>query len=434
MRVLVAISVVCLLTACSKNESAMNPLPDVSAVRLNLAFTCTHEADHLPPLDPEADALFQYARFLEKREGPKDFNDVARYYRIAAAFGHYKANHNLQILISSGMASSPDPEKESVDLAEQLIKAGVPSGYYDIGHYLLNGYGVQRDDEAARRYIRKAADLGNAEAQYYVADILAPDNMAPDIAYAMFQCAADQGHGKAANNLGIIETIKQRYPSALQAFQQAVAAGDRQGALSLEDGFKGPPANDKLNYIGVTADPERARRYSAIGKFIDANDGRNPKVPDIDKIVPLPPAKLPPWDGTFQWQKEQEAAAPPQKPSNEVIDQMAKAKRLDPATGLPLASQTEKTAQEDQPASIATRVPLGTVARTGQQCPEDGVWCAKLDAGQVGDAKRRFLKGDALPSVVVHEPRRLAVLDSMLGTRQRMAPVAWELVAYIDQS
>ena len=434
MRVLVAISVVCLLTACSKNESAMNPLPDVSAVRLNLAFTCSHEADHLPLLDPEADKLFQYARFLEKREGPKDFNDVARYYRIAAAFGHYKANHNLQILVSSGMASSPDPEKESVDLAEQLIKAGVPSGYYDIGHYLLNGYGVQRDDEAARRYIRKAADLGNAEAQYYVGDILAPDNMAPDIAYAMFQCAADQGYGKAANNLGIIEAIKQRYPSALRAFQQAAAAGDRQGALSLEDGFKGPPTNDRLNYIGVTSDPERVRRYSVIGKFIDANDGRNPKIPDIDKIVPLPPAKLPPWDGTFQWQKEQDASAPPQKPSDEVIDQMAKAKHLDPATGLPLANLVEKASQADQSANIAARLPLGTVAHTGQQCPEDGVWCAKLDVGQIGDAKRRFLKGESLPSVVVHEPRRLAVLDSMMGTRQHMAPVAWELVAYLDQA
>ena len=379
MRVLVAISVVCLLTACSKNESAINPLSDVSSVRLNLAFTCTHEAGHLPSLAPEADKLFQYARFIEKRDGPKDFNEVARYYRIAAAFGHYKANHNLQILISSGMASSPDPEKESVDLAEQLIKAGVPSGYYDIGHYLLNGYGVQRDDEAARRYIRKAADLGNAEAQYYVGDILAPDNMAPDIAYALFQCAADQGHGKAANDLGIIETIKRRYPSALHAFQQAAAAGDRQGALSLEDGFKGPPANDRLNYIGVTGDPERARRCSMIGEFIDANDGLNPKIPDDDKIVPLPPAKLPPWDGTFQWQKEQEASVRPQKPSDEVVDQMAKAKHLDPATGLPLANPADKTSQDDQPANIAARLPLRTVAHTGQQCPEDGVWCAKLN-------------------------------------------------------
>ncbi|WP_404822825.1 SEL1-like repeat protein [Burkholderia anthina] len=433
-RVPIALFILCLLTACSKNESAMNPLPDVSAVRLNLAFTCVHEADHLPPLDPEADKLFQYARFLEKKEGAKDFNDVARYYRIAAAFGHYKANHNLQILISSGMASSPDPEKESVDLAEQLIKAGVPSGYYDIGHYLLNGYGVQKDDDAAQRYIRKAADLGNADAQYYVGNLLDPADAAPDIALKMFQCAADQGHAEAANYLGVSFQTDKKLVAAAKAFQTSVTAGSSQSALLLEEAFDVSGGKDPLTNLGVHADAERSRRYALVGKFLRANDGRNPKVLDIDKIVPLPPAKLPPWDGTFQWQKEQDAAVPPQKPTNEVVDQMAKAKHLDPATGLPLANPAEKTSQEDQPANLAARLPLGTVAHTGQQCPEDGVWCAKLDAGQVGDAKRRFLKGDSLPSVVVHEPRRLAVLDSMMGTRQHMAPVAWELVAYLDQA
>jgi hypothetical protein len=35
---------------------------------------------------------------------------VARYYRIAAAHGHYKANQNLQSLISDGLAGSPDAE------------------------------------------------------------------------------------------------------------------------------------------------------------------------------------------------------------------------------------------------------------------------------------------------------------------------------------
>jgi len=117
-----------------------------------------------------------------------------------------------------------------------------------------------------------------------------------------------------------------------------------------------------------------------------------------------------------------------------MINEMAKAQNLDPKTGLPLEGKTEKTSQQDQPQTVAARLPLGTVAQTGQQCPEDGVWCAKLDAGQAGDATRRFLKGDSLPSVVVHEPRRLAVLDSMLGTRQHIASVAWELVAYLDQA
>lgn len=412
----------------------MTSSSDMSAVRENLAFTCVLQADHLPALDANADNMFRYARYLEKKSGPKNYNEVARYYRIAAAHGHYKANQNLQSLLSEGLADSPDSRSEAVDLAMLLVKNNIPSGYYAVGHYLEMGYGLKQDSDSALGYFRKAADLGNPEAQYYVGDKLLPNDNAPDVARRMLACAADQGFGPAASLLGVDRMAAQSYSDAVKEFQKGVAAGDSQSVSFLENGFKGPPASNKLYYLGLENDPERSRRYELIGEFIDRNDGRNPKVPDIDKIVPLPPAKLPPWDGTFQWQKEQDAAVPPQKPSEETVDEMAKAHNLDPKTGLPLASAAEKTSQQDQPANLATRLPLGTVARTGQQCPEDGVWCAKLDAGQVGDAKRRFLKGDALPSVVVHEPRRLAVLDSMLGTRERMAPVAWELVAYLDQS
>ncbi|VWB14722.1 putative lipoprotein [Burkholderia lata] len=335
-RTRIVLLISCLLAACSKSENAANPLPDVSAVRLNLAFTCVHEVDHLPPLDPEADKLFQYARYLEKKEGRKDLNDVARYYRIAAALGHYKANHNLQILISSGAASSPDAEKESVDLAEQLITAGVASGYYDIGHYLLNGYGLQRDEDAARRYIRKAADLGNADAQYYVANLLDPADAAPDIARQMFQCAAEQGHAEAANYLGVSLQTDKKFSDAAKAFQISVAAGSSQSALLLEESFDVKAGRSPLYALGEQPDAERSRRYERIGAFLRDNDGRNPKVPDLDKIAPLPPAKLLPWDGTFQWQKEQDAATPPTKPSDELIKELAKAKHLDPSTGLPL--------------------------------------------------------------------------------------------------
>ena len=34
---------------------------------------------------PDADKLFVYARYLQKQSGPKDFADIMRYYRIAAA-------------------------------------------------------------------------------------------------------------------------------------------------------------------------------------------------------------------------------------------------------------------------------------------------------------------------------------------------------------
>ncbi len=425
----------CLAGACThKEKTPLDSLPDMSAVRANLAFTCVHEADHLPQLDPEADQLFQYGRYLQKKDGPKNFNEVVRYYRIAAAHGHYKANNNLQGLVSQGIAESPDASKETIDLAAQLVNQGIPGGYYDIGHYLELGYGLKQDTEMALRYMRKAADLGNPDAQYYVGEKLAPIDNAPTIARQMWQCATDQGHDKAANELGIDLKGSKLYPDAAKAFQQGAKSGNSSAALFLEHGFAGPSPSDQLNYIALPHDPERSRRYKLIGDFIDRNDGRNPKVPDIDKIVPLPPAKLPPWDGTFQWEKDQAAAVPPQKPSDELIERLSQAKHLDPATGLPLAKPAQVAQAETEAAPPPARLPLGTVARTGESCPQDGVWCVSLTKGMVADAERSFLKGMQLPSLTIYRPRRFAWMDNWMGVRQQTVAATWKLVGYLDEA
>ena len=366
----------------------MSSLPDLAQVKANLAFTCAQEADHLPPLDAQADQLFQYARYLQTRSGPKDFDDMARYYRIAAAYDHYKANHNLQLLISQGMASSPYPAKESIGLAIRLVKADIPSGYYDIGTYLKAGYGLKEDQEMALRYFRKAADLGNPDAQSYVAGLLAPIDNAPDVARQMRRCAADQGHGDAANWLGIDLKNDKLYADAVKAFQKAVGAGNSLSALALEEGFRSPPLTEGLYYLALPNDPERSRRYELIGKFLYRNERRNPKVPDIDRIVPLPPAPLPAWDGTFQWQKERDATSPPAQPSEELIERLSKAKSLDPATGLPIP-----------PAPKAT---LGSRAQTGLPCPETGQWCARLADGTYDPKRMNFTKGALLPTYAMY--------------------------------
>ncbi len=54
------------------------------------------------------------------------------------------------------------------------------------------------------------------------------------------------------------------------------------------------------------------------------------------KSFPLPPAKLPAWDGKLKWVEEREANIPPPKPSEALIEQLAKAMVLDPKTGKPL--------------------------------------------------------------------------------------------------
>ncbi|AUT63051.1 SEL1-like repeat protein [Paraburkholderia terrae] len=424
IRITLTIALALMAGACSNKENAVPSQADWSTVRANLAFTCAHEADHLPALDPASDQLFRYGRYLEKKDGPKDYSSVARYYRIAAAHGHYKANNNLQQLVSTGLAPSPNAPSETINLAEQLVAAGIPGGYYDMGHYLELGFGVKQDQEKALRYFRKAADLGSPEAQFYVGDLLSPRDKAPEISRQMTKCATDQGYGKAANYLGIdLSTIK-LYSEAVIAFQKGVEAGDTQSAFALENGFDTDPSN-ALYYIGLANDFERSRRYKLIGKFIDDNDGRNPKVPDIDQIVPLPPAKLPPWDGTFQWQKDQDAAKPPQKPDEQLVQRLAREKNLDPATGLPLAPV--KSAKVE-------RVPLGTTVRPGEVCPQDGYWCVRPFDDYRPEATRRFSKGETMPQLAMDNPRSIPGLDALLGMRKYRANRAWTLKSYIDQT
>jgi uncharacterized protein len=352
--VLVALFVV-LASGCSNRGDALPGASALEDVRANLAFTCIHEADRLPALDPDADALFRYGRYLQTQDGSKNFDEVARYYRIAAAHGHYKANHNVQQLVSQGMANSPDAAREAVKWATELVNQGIPTGYYDIGYYLNSGYGLKQNREMALKYIRKAADLGNADAQYYVAGLLAPYDKAPDIARQMRQCATDQGHRKAALELGVNLKNNQLYQGAVLAYQKGVAAGESISAMVLEKSFLAPPPADEGFYLDLPKDPERSRRYKSIGNFLDRNQVSNPTVPDIDRIVPLPPAPLPAWDGTFEWEKKQ-AEIPPQ-PSDELIDRLAKEKNLDPATGLPLSAAASHISQAGEPVKLA-RAPL----------------------------------------------------------------------------
>ncbi|AET93859.1 Sel1 domain protein repeat-containing protein (plasmid) [Burkholderia sp. YI23] len=412
------------LAACSKE----NPLPDsnnVAQFRTSMAFTCSHEADRLPALHPDADALFRYGRYLQTRDGPKNFNEVARYFRIAAAYGHYKANHNVQQLISHGLANSPDGAQESVEWATKLVEQNVPTGYYDIGYYLNSGYGLKQNQEMALKYIRKAADLGNADAQYYISDTLTRHGRESEIAEQMVQCAADQGHGRAAFELGISREEDKRYQDALSAYQKGVASGSGVSAHNLAHAFLASSATDRLYFLGLSTDPERSRRYGSIAKFLDDNEQSNPKIPDIDKIVPLPPAKFPPWDGTFEWERAR-AQIPP-KPSDELIERLAKERYLDPATGLPLSEQ--------QKSAAVRKVPLDTTVRVLEACPQAGVWQACPPSEYVATpAERTFRKGEKLPLINVEKPRAIALLDDMLGAWRTHTDGMWRLIAYSEES
>jgi TPR repeat protein len=324
----------------------MNQLPDISSnIKRQLAFSCTFEKDRIPPRDPEADQLYKHARWLRKsnllKKNPSAYPAIERMVRISTAYGHDKANIELREMLGNGQAVSDDPINEAIDLVQDLIKRGVPSGYYGLGWYLEHGYGVRVDQDLAFKYYRKSADLGNPAGQYLVGDKLTnlrsygPEIFA--IGWEMYRCAGLQDHVEAADMYGRHLMIEQDFPEAAKFFQLATQNGSDVAAHKLSKSFSAAGNGDELSRLDHKPDPERERRYEKIADFLSAYSYLNPRVPEIDQIVPLPPAKLPDWNGKFEWLQAHEANVPPPLPSEERIAEMARAKGLDPKTGRALS-------------------------------------------------------------------------------------------------
>jgi len=383
-----------LLVACGSDGSFNFPKKDPSVkplteIKAKLAFTCKHET--IPVPSAESDVLFQYARWLQKNNQLKQDKtvdlEIERLYRIAAENGHYKANINLQNGAMRGRFELSGAQH--LRMSQQLIEAGVATGYYFVGIFLQQGSaGLHEDADMSLRYFRKAADEGNAQAQYLVGDKLAPSDIAPDVARQMRRCAAKQGQGRAASMESIYLQDEGKYDEALEVLQLGVAAGDESAAGRLWEAFRTPSNTNEMYYLGQQEDLERAERYKTIWRILANYSYANPTVPEINEILPLPPAKLPEWDGKLQWLEARLANVPPEKPSEALIRELAEAKGLEPATGRPTPSS---------PAFITIPQPAPT-CHSGQACPHTGYWIAGAY-----DVIRRFEQGEILPTLNVRK-------------------------------
>ncbi len=319
-----------------------------------LEFTCKKE--ELPPLSEETQQLYNYALYHDLHnmwtgdKGDEVWNGLARYYRIAAANGDYKANVRLQYLLNTGRISTDMPQTEVHNLNEELAKQLPATAYYNLYGYLDEGYGVRTEEGGKYAYLRKAADLGSREAQYTVAEMLADIEDSEETQEAfkfrlnlveqLWACASEQGLGEASGNLGSFLRLDKRYDEALKVSHQGVKNGDSISALVLSHAFESEVQADNLNFLDVSPDDERVKRYHMISSYLSRYDYLQPKVPDLDEIVPLPPAKLPKWDGKIAFQRWYEGEAPP-KPSEALMLKLANQaglrvdNGLDLETGLP---------------------------------------------------------------------------------------------------
>ena len=322
-------------------------------LKANLEFTCKHE-EKLELL-PETQQLYHYALYHDLhnmwtgKRGDEVWNGLARYYRIAAMNGDYKANIRLQYLLKSGRISSDMPQTEVHNLNEELAKQLPATAYYNLYGYLDVGYGVRTEKDGKYAYLRKAADLGSREAQYVVSEMLGDINdeetlqMRLNIIKQLRSCASEQGLGIASNFLGIHLQSDKDYKDAVKAFYQGIKNGNAASARYLSSGFGGSQKEDDMYFLNLQEDLERSKRYKAIARYLSDKDYLQPKVPDLDDIVPLPPAPLPEWDGKIAFQRWFEGEAPP-KPDEALVRRLAWQAGLNGDTGL-----DEKTGMPKKP-------------------------------------------------------------------------------------
>ncbi len=250
----------------------------------------------------------------------------------------------LQYLLEDGKVSSANAVEEIYALNQELAKQLPATAYYKTYGAIDAGM-LETEEYGQYAFLRRAAELGSAEAQFELSNVIMRIEDEPTFdarlkfANELEKCSAQNGYWHASIYYGIGMRDQKNYIEALQAFHNAAKQGSPQGALRLKDSFefKSIPVEDQaeIDNLELDLDLERSKRYAVIQDYLSTYDYLNPKVPDLDEIVPLPPAKLPEWDGKIAFQRWYEGASPKQ-PSEELVKKLAEAKGLDPKTGLAL--------------------------------------------------------------------------------------------------
>jgi hypothetical protein len=142
--------------------------------------------------------------------------------------------------------------------------------------------------------------MGSMESQAFIGEKLSGNHDEPPtfwgnwpVARTMMECSFEQCSAEGAYLLGLSLNARAESPKdyryALGVMHEGVKRGYRECATYLFASFDlGDPI------VGRAKDPFRARRYKAISERLRLD--HHLKLPNLDRVLPLPPAPLPHWN------------------------------------------------------------------------------------------------------------------------------------------
>lgn len=278
-------------------------------------FTCMIETEKVPAIDAEANDWFLEARSLEDPEifiDDRNHKKIVQLTRQAADRHHWKAMLNLASMYLEGRDPARGRE-DAVLLVEAAMRLGIPAAYDRMGTYHKNGI-VPGGMTKAFTFFQRAAEMGSPEAMTFLGYKMNAVWDSPadgfwanvPIAKKMFECALGQGYGPAAYKLQFLymdsrsedgnitgPASREGRARALKILHEGARLGCELCAHKLEIEFGRP--HDLAQMVAPYIDKARSERYGVLGDALGFNPSR--RFPNLDKVLPLPPALLPPWDG-----------------------------------------------------------------------------------------------------------------------------------------
>lgn len=300
------------------------PMPKVNFLTV-AAPTCEDETQYWPalPNNPKADLYYRAARKIIGQRDTDNYRNSYILLREATKLGHWKAKILLadRYLQQSKSYYSYTDFKQSRAYIDELMSQGVPEAFYLMSQWRNAGYGGYTSSPSpASAYLYQAAELGHPQALVDVSNIFM-NVKRQDIARKLLECGFKQGAGgRAANSLAISEFVNARttedFAKGFKYLFIGAKAGDAESIFGLN--YYNGQHQKKIGSSYLADSKEYIRRVKIFTNAVDPRMYHDDptikrknnysefrrvkgnvflKFPNLDKVIPLPPAKLPPWNG-----------------------------------------------------------------------------------------------------------------------------------------
>jgi TPR repeat protein len=173
-------------------------------------------------------------KFAQGEDGlPHDDTKAVEWYRKSALQGYSNAETNLGDMYFYGRGGLSQSYADAAFWYLKAAQQNVPGAQFRLAYMYEKGIGTNKDEAHAVQLYRRAADLGDPEAQNELGVLYAVggDGIAEDDkqSVAWYQRAADQGFPKAEKNLGDMyffgRGVDKDYEQAFIWYQKAADQG-----------------------------------------------------------------------------------------------------------------------------------------------------------------------------------------------------------------